>query len=64
MYIWFSQTLSDHQEAGFRRLHNWILQRCNALDSTESDDLEENDVTLSMGLKVIRYGGGGGKYSG
>lgn len=49
------QTLSEHQEAGFRRLHNWILQRCNMLDSHQQDDVEENDVTLSMGLKVIRY---------
>ena len=48
------QTLSEHQEAGFRRLHTWILQRCAALERDEGPDVEENDVALGLGLKTIK----------
>lgn len=53
------QALSEHQEAGFRRLHEWVLERCGALveapGAVEADtDLEENDVSLGMGLRAIQ----------
>lgn len=55
------QTLSEHQEAGFRRLHEWILERCQqglehpaGLDDSAMGDVEETDTALSMGLKAIR----------
>jgi hypothetical protein len=53
--------LSEHQEAGFRRLHEWILERCQqglehpaGLDDSAMGDVEETDTALSMGLKAIR----------
>jgi conserved oligomeric Golgi complex subunit 6 len=49
------QTLSEHQEVAFRRLHNWILQRCSGMEGDEEDmDMEENDAVLALGLKTIR----------
>lgn len=53
--------MSEHQEAGFRRLHEWILERCQqglehsaGLDDSAMGDVEETDTALSMGLKAIR----------
>lgn len=48
------EALSEHQEAAFRRLHSWILQRCAGLERDEAADVEENDVPLGLGLKTMR----------
>jgi len=49
------EALSEHQEAAFRRLHSWILQRCAGLERDDAaGDVEENDVALGLGLKTMR----------
>lgn len=52
-----NQALSEHQEAAFRRLHSWILQRCAGLEQQHdaaSFDEEENDAALGLGLRTMR----------
>lgn len=49
------EALSEHQEAAFRRLHSWILQRCAGLERDDAGgDVEENDVALGLGLRTMR----------